>query len=196
MTSKTKTNSHTPDRILDVAERLVQSFGFNAFSYADIADEVRVRKASLHYHFPTKGRLGEELISRYEKRFLEALAKIESRASSPSEKLALYMDIYAGVLRKNRMCLCGMLAAEYSSLPNSMREGVSRFFASNEGWLSGLLAEGRKSKAFSFSGSSIDSARFIVSSLEGAMLVARAQKDFERFEAVCIKLLADFTCRT
>ncbi|MBV8574602.1 MAG: helix-turn-helix transcriptional regulator, partial [Acetobacteraceae bacterium] len=58
-------SSDTATRILDVAERLVQTRGFNAFSYADIAQALRVTKASLHYHFPTKGKLGERLIERY-----------------------------------------------------------------------------------------------------------------------------------
>ena len=45
----------TSARILDIAERLVQTRGFNAFSYADIAAALHVTKATLHYHFPTKG---------------------------------------------------------------------------------------------------------------------------------------------
>ena len=49
----------TASEILDVAERLVQVRGFNGFSYADIAEALEVTKASLHYHFPTKGDLGK-----------------------------------------------------------------------------------------------------------------------------------------
>jgi TetR/AcrR family transcriptional repressor of nem operon len=47
---------------LDIAEQLVQTRGFNGFSYADIAAEIGISKASLHYHFPTKAMLGERLI--------------------------------------------------------------------------------------------------------------------------------------
>ena len=43
-------NADTSQRILDIAERLVQTRGFNGFSYADIADALKVTKASLHYH--------------------------------------------------------------------------------------------------------------------------------------------------
>ena len=59
----------TRSRILDVAERLVQTRGFNGFSYADIAAELQISKASLHYHFPSKAELGEALIGRYAARF-------------------------------------------------------------------------------------------------------------------------------
>ena len=54
----------TAARILDVAERLVQTRGFNGFSYADVASELDVTKASLHYHFPGKAELGQALIAR------------------------------------------------------------------------------------------------------------------------------------
>ena len=40
----------TASKILDVAERLVQVRGFNGFSYADIAAELHITKAALHYH--------------------------------------------------------------------------------------------------------------------------------------------------
>ena len=70
----------TADRILDIAERLVQRRGFNAFSYADVATAVGIRKASLHYHFATKADLGQALIARYRQTFLAALREIEAEA--------------------------------------------------------------------------------------------------------------------
>ncbi len=60
-----RTETKTATRILDVAERLVQTRGFNGFSYADIAAELHITKASLHYHFASKAELGEALILRY-----------------------------------------------------------------------------------------------------------------------------------
>jgi len=66
----------TRTAILDVAERLVQSRGFNGFSYADVAAELGITKAALHYHFRGKAELGESLISRYAERFGEVLSAI------------------------------------------------------------------------------------------------------------------------
>jgi TetR/AcrR family transcriptional repressor of nem operon len=59
----------TSDRILDIAGRLVQTRRFSGFSYADIAAELNITKASLHYHFPTKVMLGEALVDRYQESF-------------------------------------------------------------------------------------------------------------------------------
>ena len=52
--TRSQNETSTPARILDVAERLVQVRGFNGFSYADVAAELGVTKASLHYHFPAR----------------------------------------------------------------------------------------------------------------------------------------------
>src|SRR5579863_2905380 len=99
----------TAERILDVAERLVQLRGFNGFSYADVAAELKITKASLHYHYPSKGELGEALIRRYTERFATALAGIDHGERSAPAKLAAYAALYERVLDGHRMCLCGML---------------------------------------------------------------------------------------
>src|SRR5213076_801788 len=100
----------TSEQILDVAERLVQTRGFNAFSYADVAGELGVTKASLHYHYPSKAELGTALMARYTARFGAALATIDAGGGEPSAKLRAYVELYLEVLRGRRMCLCGMLA--------------------------------------------------------------------------------------
>ena len=181
----------TAQRILDIAERLVQTRGFNGFSYADIAGALAVTKASLHYHFPTKAELGTRLIARYERAFLEALGEIDRTAGDARAKLARYAKIYADVLRNNRMCLCGMLAAEYTTLPKPMKDEMRHFFDENERWLVAVLEEGRQSGTLKFSGSSLDVARALVGALEGAMMLARSYGEVARFEAVAGRLLTE-----
>jgi TetR/AcrR family transcriptional repressor of nem operon len=181
----------TSHRILDVAERLVQTRGFNGFSYADIASALAVTKASLHYHFPTKAALGKQLIERYEKTFLEALGEIDRAGADAREKLRRYSRIYAEVLRANRMCLCGMLAAEYATLPKPMREEMRHFFDENERWLAAVLEQGRASGSLRFTGPALEVARAIVGSLEGAMMLARSYGDPARFQVVADRLIAE-----
>src|SRR5690348_14354670 len=89
----------TASRVLDVAERLVQVRGFNGFSYADIAAELQITKASLHYHFATKADLGEALIARYASRFFGALDAADHDGTSAPAKLTAYAKLYADVLR-------------------------------------------------------------------------------------------------
>jgi TetR/AcrR family transcriptional regulator, transcriptional repressor for nem operon len=179
----------TRAQILDVAERLVQVRGFNGFSYADIAAELGISKASLHYHFASKAELGEALIDRYADRFGTALEAIDESGDEPQAKLEAYARIYADVLRDRRMCLCGMLAAEYETLPEPMRAAIVRFFDENERWLTGVLEHGSAAGALELEGPARDEAQTIVSGLEGALLVARPYGDVARFEAAATRLL-------
>lgn len=184
----------TAARILDVAEELVQVRGFNGFSYADIAAELGITKAALHYHFAGKADLGEALIGRYASRFAEALAGIDATADGSAgaarARLVGFADLYLEVLRNRRMCLCGMLAAEYQTLPQPMRDAVLRFFDDSETWLGSVLESGRADGSLTFAGPTAETARMIIGSLEGAMLVARPYGDVGRFQAAAQSLLA------
>jgi TetR/AcrR family transcriptional repressor of nem operon len=180
----------TDERILDVAERLVQTRGFNGFSYADIAAELRVTKASLHYHFRSKAELGRRLIGRYHDRFQRALDGIEREAHDAPRTLERYARLYGDVLRNQRICLCGMLASDYATLPKPMKDLVNQFFDANERWLARVLDEGRKAGTLHFSGAPSETARVLVASLEGAMLVARSYADTARFDSAARRLVA------
>lgn len=177
--------------ILDVAEQLAQTRGYNGFSYADIAAEMGVTKASLHYHFPSKAELGRALIMRYHAVFGAAVEAIDRQAAKPPEKLRQYVGLYDAVVRNDRMCLCGMLAAEYVTLPAPMQEELKRFFNMNERWLTAALLEGRRSGSFLFKESAIERARVLLGALEGAMLIARSYGDPRRFQAAAERVLAD-----
>ena len=189
--TRSRRQADTAQRILDVSERLVQSRGFNGISYADVAAELGIAKASLHYHFPAKADLGQRLIERYEKNFLAALGRIDATGKDARDKLRRYAAIYEEVLRADRMCLCGMLAAEYATLPAPMQAGLTRFFDANEHWLTAVLEDGLRSGTFSFKEAAKERARVLLGALEGAMLVARSYGDPGRFKAAADCLLAD-----
>src|SRR5579864_1666918 len=181
--SSLSAETSTAARALDVAEKLIQTRGYNGFSYADIAGELGITKATLHFHYATKERLGVRIIDRYRERFLEALGGIGNPTLTFPEQLVAYTKLYADTLRGQRMCLCGMLAAEYETLPSSMQEALRSFFDANEEWLAGLLTAGRKAGAFTFRGPPSQAARALTATLEGAMLLARPYQALDRFEA-------------
>jgi TetR/AcrR family transcriptional regulator, transcriptional repressor for nem operon len=186
-------NADTAARILDSAERLVQSRGFNGFSYADVAAELGVTKASLHYHFAGKAELGEALIGRYAARFADALGEIDRGGGDAPAKLAAYARIYADVLRDKRMCLCGMLAADYDTLLEPMRAAVLRFFDDNEAWLTDVFEQGQAEGSLHVDGSPADAAQALVGGLEGALLISRPYGDVARFEAAATRLLTSLS---
>ncbi len=194
--TKVKGDTDTATQILDVAERLAQVRGFNGFSYADVAAELHITTAALHYHFAGKAELGQALMTRYATRFAAALATVESRVDDAAGRLDAYADIYLDLLRKERMCLCGMLAAEYETLPVPMRDTVLRFFEANEEWLARVLEQGRAEGQLQFAGPSADTAQMIVSSLEGALLVARPFGDIARFQVAAGRVLTGLRAGT
>jgi len=179
----------TAEKILDVSERLVQRRGYNAFSYADVAKAVGIRKASLHHHFATKADLGRALVARYREAFLNALHAIDEESDGTLDRLERYAELYGSVLREKRMCMCGMLATDAATLPKPVRESVAGFFDDNVGWLTRVLDEGRKRKELHFSGTPSTMASFFVSTLEGAMLVAYGSGSYENFDGAAGQLL-------
>jgi TetR/AcrR family transcriptional regulator, transcriptional repressor for nem operon len=193
---RAQSGAGTATRILDVAERLVQVRGFNGFSYADIAGELGMTKASLHYHYPSKAELGEALIDRYTERFRAALAAVDVRLVDPRAKLDAFTELYADVIRGRRMCLCGMLAAEYQTLPQTMQAAVLRFFDQSETWLGSVLGEGREQGTLLLRTSPRETAQMIVGTLEGAMLVARSYDDINRFQGAASQLVSSLVAVT
>jgi TetR/AcrR family transcriptional repressor of nem operon len=169
------------ERILDAAERLCQTRGFNGFSFRDLAGLVGIRSASVHYHFRTKGDLGKALIVRYRHKIETVMGEIERREATVAGRLKRFAGVLREMLRdENRACLCGILAAEAGTLSDEMRTEVRRFFDLCEQWLARELQEGRRSGELSFHGSPASAARTLLSALEGAMITSRAYGDDRR----------------
>jgi TetR/AcrR family transcriptional repressor of nem operon len=175
----------TRRELLDVAEKLVRARGYNGFSYRDLADQIGIKTASIHYHFPTKGDLGEALVENEREEFGKDLARLDASEKDPRRRLERFIQLFQAstIECDNRMCLGAMLAVEQETLPDAVGQAVRRLFADNEAWLAKLLEEGRKKRQFRFKGSADVAARSLFSSLEGALLTARAFRDIRRFEA-------------
>ena len=179
----------TKVRILDTAERMLQVRGYNGFSYGDVAEELGITRAALHYHFKGKAELGQALIERYATRFSAALDALDETAPDATAKLRGYADLYLDVLRRDLMCLCGMLAAEYRTLPEPLQASVSAFFDTNTSWLRGVLEQGSTEGSLRLLGSPDDVAAMVLGGLEGAMLITRLDGDVARFSAAADRLL-------
>jgi TetR/AcrR family transcriptional repressor of nem operon len=180
----------TTEQILDAAQHLVQTRGYNAFSYADISAQVGIRKASIHYHFPSKSDLGKALVARYRETFRKKRAQIDRKTNDPRLKLDQYVQLYFDGLRDERLCLCGMLAADFNTLPQAVREEVKSFFADNEAWLAKVLTDGCQAGVIRCDGLAEVEAQLLLAGLQGAMLVARSCGDITQFQAIAQRLLA------
>lgn len=167
----------TRDALLQAAERLVRSRGYSAFSYADLADEVGITKASIHHHFPTKADLGNALVDNYTGQVRELLASIESAEPTSLARLRAYGTIYVSSVRQGSLCLCGILSAEAVVLPRPLQDRLRVFFRDQISWLERVLAGGLAKDELQLPHSPLRSAEHLLSTLQGSSLVGWAMRD-------------------
>jgi TetR/AcrR family transcriptional repressor of nem operon len=179
----------TGERILDVAEELVQTRGLNGMSYADISLRLGITKASLHYHFASKGDLVQALVDRYAERFFRELDFLDESQTDAAARLRGYVRVYGSVLERGRMCLCGMLASDFETLTPQAQADVARFFERNAEWLERVIAVGIREGQLPATGSPRASAETLMAGLEGAMLVSRPFEGTARFDVIASALL-------
>jgi len=181
----------TDRRIMDAAQRLMQVRGYNAFSYADIAEEVGVRTATIHYHFPSKGVLARDVVARYRADTRAKLAAIDREVADAPRKLERYVALYGAIVREGpRICLCALLAAELPTLPTGVDAEVRGYYTDHEAWLSRVLEDGVAAGALRIADAPTMTAQILLSGIDGAMLVARAHDEPARFDAIAYRLLA------
>src|SRR5436309_14940814 len=106
--------SPTSDDILACARSLIIAGGYNGFSYADIAEVVGIRKASIHHHFPSKVDLVRTLVRRYREEAEAGMKGLERNVGGPVELLETYAGFWAKCIGDASIpfCVCALLASE------------------------------------------------------------------------------------
>jgi TetR/AcrR family transcriptional repressor of nem operon len=181
-----KRSSLTKKHILDTAQDLIQTRGYNGFSYADISTNVGVRKASIHHHFPSKTDLGVEVIKRYTDTFNTFLKAISEEKKSWIDKIRAYIKLHEQVLHDDKLCLCGMLASDIETLPTEVKIEIRHFFSDNVAWLSQILA----SHYSTISKKRLNHISWqIISTLQGGIMMARMSEKPEIFSSTSEELI-------
>jgi len=161
----------TMERLLDATERRIRQTGYHAVSFRDLADELGIKSASVHYHFRRKEDLGKAVVERYAQRFFEAL-------DNAPDPLTAYCEVFERALKRDEaICLCGVLGAETQGLPDDVTAEVKRFFEANLAWLTDHLGDA-------------DRAAMALSALEGGMMIAQSLGDHAIFDRVKAGLLS------
>lgn len=154
------------DRILDAAEARARQAGYNGFSFREIADDIGIKSASVHYHFPTKEDLAAALAQRYVERVIAQLGEPARRG--PRAAVRHLADIFIAANESdNQMCLCGIFAAESSGLPPQVVPKVAAFFELTTKWLEEALKPA----------SNAPKAVEIIAALEGGLMISRVRHD-------------------
>ena len=171
-------------QILNIAERRMRQTGYNAVSYRDIANEMGIKSASLHYHFPKKEDLGVALTKRYSENFSRALQEIASHEQNAAARINAFVDIYSTALKQRRLvCLCAVLGAESEGLPERVNVEIKSFFDQNIGWLTQQYDDLGKANPANY-------AKTVLSLLSGAMVISASSQDDSIFDAAAQSIFA------
>lgn len=164
----------TRDQLLAEAENLIRRGGYSAFSYAHLTEKIGITKASIHYHFPTKQRLAEEVVDVAQARFAEALAGIEAANAHVADQLRQYATLFLDGFEASLRPLCGALSAELAALPPSLHERTAAYFRLHLDWLTRVLDRGITNGQLHWTKGSNALARLLLATLEGGSLIGRA----------------------
>lgn len=185
----------TQQKLIDSARHLIQTRGYNGFSYADVAEEVQVRKASIHHHFPAKSDLARAVVEQSHAIIVEQTKSLAAGAFDPSEQLLMYTGYWEKCIADASapFCVAGMLASELPTLPNDLASDVSEHFRDLSNWLEIVLTKGAQTGHFVLEGSARQEAEAFMAMVYGAMLAARAYGDPKVFSGIVATGLSRLT---
>ena len=187
-----KTSSMTSEKILDAARTLILAGGYNAFSYADVAEAVGIRKASIHHHFPGKVDLVRTLLITYRHQMASGITDIDLQIPDPLERLRAYAGYWEKCILDARapFCICALLASELPVLPEALQSEIKTFFTTLSGWLTSVFEQGVQQKSIRIVNAPYVEAESFMATIHGAMLSARAYGDPKLFGIIVSPLLA------
>jgi len=177
--------AETRERILHLAKDILLRRSFHSFSYQDLADGIGIRKASIHYHFPSKEDLGVALIERIGAAMKRFAVELSESHRPPEERLTAYFRVMRGLLdEEDKICVFGVLGAEFNALPPRMQVAYGELLEAQQKWLARVLERGRDRGVFTFTTTPEEEALIVASTVQGALQLARASRHPERFDAV------------
>jgi AcrR family transcriptional regulator len=177
----------TREQILKVGSHLVQTRGFSAMSFGQIAEALDVKPPAIHYHFPGKTDLGLALIERYRARYRRWMDEAEDQGLSPLDSLEGYVRIATRFRDDGKVCPVGILTAELQALPPELVPAVRAMADDLIDWVALLLRRGRAEGTFCFVGDERDAALALNAALQGALQMSRAMGS-AAFDAVVRRL--------
>jgi TetR/AcrR family transcriptional regulator, transcriptional repressor for nem operon len=154
--------------ILEAAELRIRRGGFEGVSYRDLAADVGIKAASVHYHFPQKALLGAAVIDRYTEKLMAALGNVDLKQTTVENHMQRLCDAYGAAVRNDGMiCLGCMLGAESQDLPEVVAEAARRFFTRLLAWTEAALGDRSDAAAL---------AVHVIGALQGTMILAVSLK--------------------
>jgi TetR/AcrR family transcriptional regulator, transcriptional repressor for nem operon len=173
--------------IVRAAARIMHLKGYNATSLDDILRESAVGKGNFYHYFKSKEDLGYEILDAAIRSFLERTLD-PCFADSEANRLGQVRCFLDRLLQSERErnciggCPIGNLASELSDVHEGFRAKLAGVFRLWRERLTQALAEGQARGEVTPGCDPVAAGRFLVASLEGAMLITKVQKDISVME--------------
>jgi TetR/AcrR family transcriptional regulator, transcriptional repressor for nem operon len=182
----TITGDSTAARILEAGRQLIMRRGYSGFSYADIADAIDIRKASIHHHFPTKADLAVAVLQQSQANFDADMSLLDSSGADALVQMRAYIGYWERCIADDSapFCVAGMLGAELPALPDDVARAVKAHFDDLAAWLVRVLEAGVKDGIVQPGVAVQTEAATFISLVYGAMLAARAYGNAGMFRDV------------
>ncbi|MEQ8469725.1 MAG: TetR/AcrR family transcriptional regulator [Marinoscillum sp.] len=177
----------TRSDIINIANELVLSKGYNAFSFADISKNLGIKKASIHYHFPSKTTLGQALIAQH---IQEANVLFEkNKNKKPILRIQDFFSIYESRKLAGQVCLVGSLATDLYTMEQVIQDDIKNLASIILSGLTDILEDGKSSGDFQFKEDPRTKALMITTNLLGALQVSRltADQDFYQIKQTILE---------
>lgn len=184
-----KPYNKTANNILDIAEHLTQTRGFNAFSYKDIQEQLGIKTSSIHYYFPNKHNLALAMTERYITNFYNKLNDLKTQQKNAICLLKGLGKIYIKVVKQNKFCLCGMMASDLLTLTSDLKNKLEAFFDFIKCWIIDAIKHAKDQKMIKNSIDETTTACLFLAALEGAMLISRTYQNTEYLELAIDQLI-------
>ncbi|MBU9843682.1 TetR/AcrR family transcriptional regulator [Rahnella ecdela] len=162
----------TYDSLLDMADTMIQESGYQGFSYADLANGLGIRKASIHYHFPTKTDLGIAYCERKETRLLQMEEKLLGVPAGKA-RLGAYIEAFAYCAQKGQMCGVHAMLSDSNLFEPSLQDAVSKLAQTDLRIVADVLRSGRETGELEFSADPEDLAIIVNCAVKGALMLNR-----------------------
>ena len=165
--------------------------GFAPTSVDDVIKEAKLSGKSHFYHyFKSKEELGYAVLARQFERFTErGLAVLREPMIEPLERLALFIDTLVALQIARGLqggSPFGSLAAELADTHDGFRERIAVVFERWAAQIRSLLWEARPLLQDDVDTARL--ARFIIATLEGALLVSRVNRDVAALQGIATDL--------
>lgn len=153
------------EEILVLANRELQEKGVSSLSFRELAARLGIKSSSVHYYFPQKDDLIEEVARSYAAAMFTNLTEqtVKLKAGRPRlEKLLELIDENI----QGRQCTAGILAAESAQISKTAKSIIGNFFSALGDWIRAeLKAMGKNEKE------SRMLSLVILSSIEGCLMI-------------------------